>query len=80
MALEVEDQIELAGTNRTQEGRERNRCSRPIVDDELVEPRMALEQRLLLGLDRPGDMSVGIGAAHAAEQRQRAHHVTNRAQ
>ena len=79
MALQVENQIELAGANPAQEGRERPRPAPAIVDQNLVEPGMALEQRLRLGLDRPRDMGARIGAAHAAEQRQRSHHVADRA-
>ena len=80
MALEVEREIEMAGAHPDQEGQERKWGAAAIVDDQLVEPGMALEHRLRLGLDRPRDMRSRPCAADTAEQRQRAHYVADRAE
>ena len=80
MALEVERQVEMARAHPHEKGKERKRGAAAVVDDQLVDPRMALEHRLRLGLDRPRDMRGRPRATDTAEQRQRAHHVADRAQ
>ena len=80
MALEVEREVEMARAHPDEKGQEGKRRTAAIVDDQLVEPGMAFEHRLRLGFDRPRDMRGRPRAADTAEQRQRAHHVADRAE
>ena len=80
MALKVEDQIEMAGANPVEERNEGPRRVRAIVDDDIVEPRMASEHRRRLRLDGPRNMRVRPRAADASEQRQRADYVADSAE
>src|SRR5882672_4465899 len=70
MALKVEDQIEAPDANLVQERNEGPRRMSAIVHDDLVEPRVALEQRSRFRLDGPRDMRLGPRAADPAKQRQ----------
>src|SRR5512146_1046523 len=79
MTLQVEREIEMARAHPREEGQERNRRA-AVVDYHLVEPGMALEHGLRLGLDRPCDMRGRPRAADTAEQRQCAHHIADRAE
>src|SRR6266849_6002629 len=80
MALKVEDQIEAAGANPVQERNERPRRVGAIVHDDLVEPRMALEQRSRFGFYSPRDMRVRPRASDASEQWQRADYIADGAE
>ena len=80
MALEIDHQIEAAGAHSAQEWHERPWGAAPIVNDQFVEPGMSLDDRHRLGLDRPGDVRLRPCAAQTPEQRQRAHHVADRAE
>src|SRR5882757_2852126 len=80
MALKVEDQIEVPCTNLVQERNEGPRRVRAIVHDDLVEPRMALEQRSRFRLDGPRDMRVGPRAADPAKQRQGTDYIADGAE
>ena len=80
MSLQIEHQVELVCAHRAQERRERPRRQPAIVHDHLVEPRMALNNRARLGLNRPRDMRGGPSPADPAEQRERPHHIADRAE
>jgi hypothetical protein len=80
MALEIDDQVEPARAHAPQERHKRPRRVPSIVNDQFVKPRMPFYNGFGLGLDRPGDICLRPGAPHAPEQRQRTHHITDRAQ
>ena len=80
VALKINHQIEASTAHGLKKRHERPGRVPPIVNDQFVQPLMSFDDRAGLGLYRPCDMRVRPSSANAPEQRQRPHHVANRAE
>src|SRR5579875_2567171 len=80
MALQVDREVETPAPNHSEKWREGPWRAPPLVNDQLVEPRMTLQNRPRFRFDRPRDVRFGPSAANPSEQRQRADDIADRAE